>query len=72
MAIYILIGAIFGLTCTFVWSKLPKEYKRPPQTLDEFGWVEHLIMILLWPLCIMIIGYAFITEIIKQFNGKNK
>tara|TARA_R100000315_G_C5131730_1_gene75294 strand:- start:334 stop:546 length:213 start_codon:yes stop_codon:yes gene_type:complete len=70
MAIYILIGAIFGLTCTYAWSKLSKEYKNPPQTLDEFGWVHHLIMIFLWPLCLIIIMYAFVKELKR--HGKNK
>jgi hypothetical protein len=45
----------------------------PPQTLKEFGWVEHLILILLWPLCLLIILLAAYCKIRDEFkNGKNK
>jgi hypothetical protein len=64
---YILIGAIFGFTCTWGVNRVSKMKEWPPQILREFGWVEHLAMILLWPLCITIVLYAFIREIYRQW-----
>jgi hypothetical protein len=70
---YIIIGAIFGLTCTWCANRISKMDNMPPQTLKEFGWVEHLILILLWPLCLLIILLAAYCKIRDEFkNGKNK
>ena len=68
--LYLTIGAIFGFIVTFTWSKLPKEYKRPSQTLDEFGWVEHLMLILLWPLGMLFIGIGMVKGAINEFKNK--
>jgi len=62
---YIFIGLVFGFICNLALDKMPNRFKKPPQILEEFGWVDNLILILLWPLCICIISYSFIKEITK-------
>ena len=68
MTTYILIGAIFGICCTWGLDRLHKMKEMPPQTLKEFGWVEHLIMIFLWPLCLLVISLSFFRSLWERLN----
>tara|TARA_R100000541_G_scaffold48653_1_gene55744 strand:- start:119 stop:322 length:204 start_codon:yes stop_codon:yes gene_type:complete len=62
---YIIIGFVFGFTCNMALEYMPSRFKKPPQILKEFGWVDNLIMIGLWPICLCIFLYSFFKEITK-------
>ena len=52
---YMTIGLVFGFISNVALDKLPSKFKKPPQIQGEFGWVDNLILIIFWPLCICII-----------------